>query len=145
MTYIRAENVTSDGQLKMENCKYIREQVHCDELSRSILNEGDLLITIAGSLGRSAIVNADALPANTNQAVAFARPVDIRLSPFLLIAVQSTEVRALLLAQKKITGIPNLTLETISNLTIPLPPLAEQKRIVTKIKELQAMTKSLTT
>ena len=145
VTYIRAENVTSDGQLKMENCKYIREQVHCGELSRSILNEGDLLITIAGSLGRSAIVNADALPANTNQAVAFARPVDIRLSPFLLIAVQSTEVRALLLAQKKITGIPNLTLETISNLTIPLPPLAEQKRIVTKIKELQAMTKSLTT
>ena len=145
VTYIRAENVTADGQLKMENCKYIREQVHCGELSRSILNEGDLLITIAGSLGRSAIVNTDALPANTNQAVAFARPVDVRLSPFLLIAIQSTVVQALLLAQKKVTGIPNLTLETISNLTIPLPPLAEQKRIVTKIKELRAMTKSLTT
>ena len=35
-------------------------------------------------------------------------------------AIQSTVVQALLLAQKKVTGIPNLTLETISLYKKPL-------------------------
>ena len=55
ITFIRAENITSEGQLRIDNTKHISEQQHFSELSRSILKSGDLLITIAGSLGRSAI------------------------------------------------------------------------------------------
>ena len=39
-------------------------------LKRSILKENDILITIAGTLGRTGIVPQQALPLNTNQAVA---------------------------------------------------------------------------
>ena len=142
VTFIRAENVCSDGQLRIDNAKFINEQTHRKELSRSILEDGDLLITIAGSLGRSAVVSSDALPANANQAVAFARPCDPQLSQYLQKAVMA--MRRMLLSQQKVTGVPNLTLESISNLYVPLPPLAEQKRIVAKIEELRAMTRSLT-
>lgn len=37
------------------------------------MQEDDLLVTIAGNLGRVAIVTKDILPANTNQAIAIVR------------------------------------------------------------------------
>ena len=141
--FIRAENIRSDGKLSVDNAKFIQQATHCKELSRSILKHGDLLVTIAGSLGRSAVVSDEVLPANTNQAVAFARPLDAQLSHFLQMAILSMPIQKMLLSQQKVTGIPNLTLESISNLPIPLPPLAEQKRIVSRIDELFKVADSL--
>ena len=40
--------------------------------------------------------------------------------------------------------IPTISATVLRNLMLPIPPLAEQKRIVTKIEELRAMTRSLT-
>ena len=45
-----------------------------EALKRSIIHAGDILFSIAGTLGRFAIVNNCILPANTNQAVAIIRP-----------------------------------------------------------------------
>ncbi|WP_419654062.1 restriction endonuclease subunit S [Campylobacter lanienae] len=44
-----------------------------------------------------------------------------------------------LLSKTKVTSIPNLTLEMISDCLIPLPPLSEQQRIVSKIEEIFAI------
>ena len=117
---------------------YIDNETHNNFLKRSILCENDLLITIAGTLGRTAIVRKEDLPLNANQAVSIVRLVnsfeyDLM---YLIIALNAPKIQKLLTEQKKITAIPNLTLEIISDCFIPLPPLAEQKRIVAKIKEL---------
>ena len=136
--FLRAENVAGMDKLDTSKMNYIDNETHNNFLKRSILCENDLLITIAGTLGRTAIVRKEDLPLNANQAVSIVRLVnsfeyDLM---YLIIALNAPKIQKLLTEQKKITAIPNLTLEIISDCFIPLPPLAEQKRIVSKIEEL---------
>lgn len=136
--FLRAENVAGFDCLDMSNLKYVDEETHNVFLQRSILQANDILITIAGTLGRTALVKRENLPLNANQAVALIRPIvtdDINLM-YLIYALNCPLIQNELLVQKKITAIPNLTLEIISDCLIPLPPLAEQKRIVTKLEQL---------
>lgn len=96
------------------------------------------MISIAGALGRTAIIPKDILPSNTNQAVSLVRwfNTDYIFVPFIEKAINSPEIQKLLLKQSKITAIPNLTLEIIRECLIPLPPLHEQRKIVNKINYL---------
>ena len=110
-----------------------------NELKRSILCEGDVLITIAGTLGKVAIVSKEDLPINTNQAVAFVRLInDIVDGKFLLYYIKCNETQKRLLSRSKITAIPNLTLEIIRNLNVVLPPKETQQKIVYIIESLFA-------
>ena len=136
--FLRAENVAGFDQLDKDNLKYIDEETHTGFLKRSILEANDILITIAGTLGRTAIVREEDLPLNANQAVSMIRLADpdaINLT-YVVYALNSPEIQRYLTKQKKVTAIPNLTLEIIENCLLPLPPLAEQKRIVAKVEEL---------
>ena len=91
-----------------------------------------MLITIAGTLGRTAIVKEEHLPLNANQAVAIIRLVDSNSVDlrYLVYALNAPAIQERLTAQKKITAIPNLTLEIILDCLVPVPPLNEQRRIV---------------
>ena len=75
---------------------------------------------------------------NTNQAIAFVRISNLSIInlKYLRYVLESVELQRLLLSQTKVTSIPNLTLEIINNCPIPLPPIQEQNRIVSKIEEL---------
>ena len=136
--FLRAENVAGLDKIDKTNLKCVDIDTHVGFLKRSIIHANDILITIAGTLGRTALVRETDLPLNVNQAVSIVRLVntqDISLL-FFIYALNSTAIQRYLTGQKKITAIPNLTLEIIENCLIPLPPLAEQKRIVAKIEEL---------
>lgn len=130
--FLRAENVYGLDSLNLSNLKYIDEETHKGYLSRSILEADDLLITIAGTLGRTAIVKERDLPLNANQAISIVRLVDANTFnlKYVLYALNAPSIQARLTKQKKITAIPNLTLEIISDCIIPVPPRAEQDRIV---------------
>lgn len=141
--FLRAENVSNMLNLDLTNLKYIDEKTHLGFLKRSILKKNDFLITIAGSLGRTAIVKSEDLPLNMNQAISVVRFTDIQqiCLQYIALAINSPVIQEKLLSQTKITAIPNLTLEIISDCTIPLPPLSEQHRIVAKIEELFSILK----
>ena len=136
--FLRAENVAGMDKLDISKMNYIDEDTHSNFLKRSVLYENDLLITIAGTLGRTAIVRKENLPLNANQAVSIVRlvnAVEFDLM-YIIIALNAPQTQKTLTEQKKITAIPNLTLEIISDCCIPIPPLAEQHRIVSKIEQL---------
>ena len=130
--FLRAENVAGLDRLDLSKLNHIDEATHMGFLKRSILAADDVLITIAGTLGRTAIVKEENLPLNANQAVAIIRLVDSHSVDlrYLVYALNAPAIQDKLTAQKKITAIPNLTLEIISDCLVPIPPLNEQRRIV---------------
>ena len=139
--FLRAENIAGYDKLDLSNLNYVDEESHNNYLKRSILKENDILITIAGTLGRTAIVPQQALPLNTNQAVAIVRLVNNRLInvKYLVYALNSPIIKSDLLAKSVDMAIPNLSLENIADCNISLPPLVEQKRIVDEIEKIFAI------
>ena len=139
--FLRAENIAGYDKLDLSNLNYVDEESHNNYLKRSILKENDILITIAGTLGRTAIVPQQALPLNTNQAVAIVRLVNNRLInvKYLVYALNSPIIKSDLLAKSVDMAIPNLSLENIADCNISLPPLTEQKRIVDEIEKIFAV------
>lgn len=139
VNFLRVENLTSDGYISHSKITHITAEMHENYLKRSILKANDLLISIAGSLGKSAIVRECDLPINTNQAIAFVRlfadKIDVN---YIRNTIESPLINSVLTKQTKVTSIPNLTLEIIKDCPIPLPPLSEQQRIVERIEELFA-------
>lgn len=137
--FLRVENINDDGTISHENIAYVSEELHHTFLKRSILEENDILVSIAGTLGKTGIVRSVDLPMNTNQAVAFVRiTLDKINRRYIKNAIDNPVIQNLLLGKTKVTSIPNLTLEIIGECPIPLPSFAEQQRIVDRIESLFA-------
>ncbi len=133
--FLRAENVLGFDKISDIDLKYISEETHNNYLKRSILLEDDILITIAGTLGRTGLVRKKDLPLNTNQAISIVRLINKHLIKlrYLTYALNAPSIQKCLVDQKKITAIPNLTLEIISNCIIPIAPTNQQNNIVSKL------------
>lgn len=136
--FLRVKNINDDGTICHDDMMHVTEETHTGFLKRSILEENDILVSIAGTLGKTAIVKNDDLPLNTNQAVAFVRLKDNGevSREYIRYAIDTPVIQNMLLSKTKVTAIPNLTLEIISECLIPFPPLAEQQRIVEQIESL---------
>ena len=139
--FLRAENISGYDKLNLDNLKYIDEKTHSTFLKRSVLEGNDILVTIAGTLGRTAIVPEEVLPLNTNQAVAIVRLVNTKLVniKYLIYAINSSKIKKDLLYQEVAMAIPNLSLENISDCKVPLPPLEEQNHICEAIDKIFIM------
>jgi type I restriction enzyme S subunit len=90
-------------------------------LRRSILKYGDLLYTIAGTIGRLTLVEEPLLPANCNQAIAIIRPKPGIPPNFLLMWMRQPSFRAELHRNVVHAVQANLSLGMISNASIVLP------------------------
>ena len=139
VNFLRVENIGDAGVISHDNMMCISEELHNSFLKRSILKEKDVLVSIAGTLGKTAIVKKFDLPMNTNQAISFIRLFHRFINEvYIKYVIDDPVINGLLLKKTKVTSIPNLTLEIIGDCPIPLPPLAEQQRIVERIESLFA-------
>ena len=131
VNFVKIENITSEGKFMTDGMMYISDE--CNEaMKRSQLKKGDILFSIAGAIGRSAIVTEEILPANINQALAIVRlKEDTKLiKGFLLAALKSEYVEKQYLALKRGAAQLNLSLKDVGNFTIPIPPKALQEQFV---------------
>ena len=105
-----------------------------DELDKCTAKKGDILLCNGGDVGRAAIWNYDYDICIQNH-ISRLRPKILSLNNyFYLYVIQYNKERGNL--SGKGIGITSLSAKDILSLYIPLPPIAEQRRIVSKIKEL---------
>lgn len=72
INFIKAESILDDHSIDKSKFAFIDEETNT-LLKRSVIHAGDVVFTIAGTLGRFALIDDSVLPANTNQAVAIIR------------------------------------------------------------------------
>jgi type I restriction enzyme S subunit len=136
--FLRVQNIAG-GKVNFEHdTLFIDERTH-EALSRSRIRPGDLLVSIAGSIGRAGIVPMGSPALNCNQAVAIVRPKEKVYRPFLRFWIESSGAQKQI-RNSTVTGtISNLSLSQLGNLLIPLPPLAEQRRIAEVLDKAEAL------
>ncbi len=130
INFVKIESIDEKGTFLTYKFDHISDECN-EKLKRSQLQENDILFSIAGAIGRTAIVAKDILPANTNQAIAIIRiPQGVINYSFLLYILQSSVV--LEQAEKKKQGVAqlNLSLQDIGDFVIPDVPLEKQQEIV---------------
>jgi type I restriction enzyme S subunit len=71
--FIKVKDIANTGEIVQEGLETIPDSINRKTLKRSILETGDLLFSIAGTIGRIAIVDAKLADSNTNQAVGIIR------------------------------------------------------------------------
>jgi len=130
VNFIKAESITNSGVFKKEYFAYIDIETH-QLLERSQLKENDILFSIAGVIGRIAIVTNQILPANTNQALALIRlSKKTNLNKFYLkYFLKGSFVKEQIRRINVQAAQANFSLTDINNLLILFPPLPQQKKI----------------
>jgi type I restriction enzyme, S subunit len=146
INFIKIESVTEDGNILFEKLAYIDAATHA-LLNRSQLQEKDILFSIAGALGRCALVKNDLLPANTNQALAIIRlktgtQIDQK---FLLTYLKSTVIQEYIDTINVQAAQANLSLENINNFEIIIPSIEEQRAIATVLSDMDTAIAALET
>ncbi|MDA1046302.1 MAG: restriction endonuclease subunit S [Verrucomicrobia bacterium] len=125
---MRIGNV-QDGYISLDKPKYIAPE---KGLERFILDEGDVLVSLTGYIGRAGIIQNEHLPAVLNQRVARVNPKSSEqlTQRFLFLYLSSESFRALLTEDGHGAAQQNVSTKDMALLPFAVPPLAEQERIV---------------
>jgi type I restriction enzyme S subunit len=122
VNFIKVESITEAGELLIEKFAHIDVETH-NLLKRSQLEIGDILVTIAGTIGRIAEVSKDHVPANTNQAVALIRPIyETMPGGMIKRFLHQKESRQGMRAKVVQAVQANLSLGSLSDMPIVVPP-----------------------
>lgn len=131
VNFLKVESLNEIGGFVTSKFAYIDVDCH-QSLNRSQLKESDVLVSIAGALGRTALVTADVCPANVNQALSLIRlPEDSQISPhFLFSLFQSGYFKTELDQMGAGAAQQNLSLAQIGSLKIPIFSRQKQKEFI---------------
>lgn len=130
--FVTSKNL-NDGILDFSTCKYITEEDHKKFSARSFVEDGDILFAMIGSIGNPVIVKKKFDFSFKNMAL-FKRytkeKTDMKYIFYYLSYIQFELKRIATGGVQSFIG-----LGTFREMLFPLPPLAEQKRIVAAIEK----------
>lgn len=139
VNFLKIECFSEKGDYIQNKATHISEECH-EKLKRSQLKEGDILFSIAGVIGRVAIVTRNMLPANINQALAIIRikKDDIYL-PYVKLILTSPLIKKQFERKKQGVAQLNISLKDINDLEIPLPEISKQIEYANSFKKVEKL------
>jgi len=125
-----AENGSVDNEI------FISEELFAEYSKSGVPQSGDLMVTAVGTLGKTYIVkDTDRFYYKDASVICFENYGKI-CSEYLRYLMMSPYMETVIKDNSSGTTVGTITLVRANEYLIPLPPLSEQKRIVTKIEEL---------
>lgn len=138
---LRCSNVRF-RRIDLSGIRKVTEQLS-SEYGRTILRGREVLINVRGTLGGCAVVPPELAGYNIAREVAVI-PVHQEINPsFLLNVIASPYFQDRVDENLRGIAYEGLNLSLLRNFPIPIAPLAEQHRIVTKVDELMALVDAL--
>ena len=125
----------ADGKVAITQLKRIDPGIS-ERYQRTILRGGEVLLTIVGTIGRTAVASEALKGANTARAVAVIPIAEPVCPSYVELTLRDSRVRARLTQAAHEVARKTLNLEDVRAALIPLAPRNEQRRIVAKVEEL---------
>ena len=142
--FLRSQNVWDDG-LRLDDVALITSDTH-KKMSGTQVYSGDLLFNITGaSIGRCAIVPDSFVTGNVSQHVTIIRLASNQILRFMHLVLISQHVQQTVMDVQVGVSREGLSIGKLGQFVIPIPPLAEQQRIVAKVDALMALCDQLKT
>ena len=130
---LSAQNINRGTLTNLDNVRYLSADVFEEENKRTKLEVDDVLLTIVGTIGRSCVYQG-------GFNICFQRSVAVITtliySKFLKYAFDIPFIQNFMIDNATGAAQLGFYLNKLEKLLIPLPPLAEQKRIVQKLEEI---------
>lgn len=125
----------SDGQLDWSKVPYCEEEPK--ELEKYLLKSGDIVISRAGSVGISYLLNVvRSKSVFASYLIRFCPDETLADKKYVYYFLKSPDYWASIADNTAGIAVPNVNASKLEQIEFPLPPLPEQHRIVTKIEEL---------
>jgi type I restriction enzyme, S subunit len=136
--FVRMGNLSKDHyRLRLDHIQRVKAPAD-GEGTRTRLEPGDILISITGEVGMLGLIPDGFGEAYINQHTAMVRPLAAMKGRYLAELFRSQFAQAQFNEPQR--GIKNsFRLSDMTQFVVPLPPLAEQHRIVAKVDELMSL------
>lgn len=127
--FLKVKDISDNGLINKNNLELIPKEVHNKQLKRSILKTNDILFSIAGTIGRVALVDTELNNANCNQAIAFIRLKDKDMyKEYVHLMLKSRETQNEI-NSSIVQGVQaNVSLTVLGNLATTMPNHSQMKK-----------------
>jgi len=129
---LSATNILDD-EIVFDNYRLIDPVEFESECKRANVEPEDILLTIVGTIGRSAVVPHNIKKFTLQRSVALIKLEGLN-SKYISFALRSPSIQSFFKKQSKGTAQKGIYLNTLKKITIPLAPLSEQRAIASKIE-----------
>jgi type I restriction enzyme S subunit len=140
--YISAKNIRSWG-LDLSTVTYVDSAVHDEIYSRCDPELGDVLYVKDGATTGVLTINTLAEPFSMLSSVALLKPSVALVAKYLALVMAAPFFYDEMRAGMTGVAITRVTLGKLNDAVVPLPPLAEQHRIVARVEELMKLCDAL--
>jgi type I restriction enzyme, S subunit len=127
--FLRSQNVRAN-RYDQEGLKYVSRDFH-HRLGKSTLRPGDIVVVRSGSVGVSCVIPDHLMEANCSDLVIIKDPVGVlpHYGAYYMNSVVETRVAA----GKVGIALTHFNTQSVAELPLPVPPMAEQHRIAAEV------------